>query len=208
MFIVIEGDNGTGKDTLAKFFQADGFTVITWDPAIKEREKKARAFTGLENTNAFLDYTKECAALALKYENALVIRSWISTISAAYADGKFGLDEAMGKAVSLLGGYPLPDYILFMVCDFEVRIDRINKRQADSSDDRTIERSRRYQEISDKLAELMPNWYTVNTIENGENKNPEEIYTDARRIIQQSEAQKKCLVGFSSFSVKAEDRSL
>lgn len=30
-FYVIEGDNGTGKDTLAAKFQNDGFEILTYD---------------------------------------------------------------------------------------------------------------------------------------------------------------------------------
>lgn len=34
-FYVIEGDNGTGKDTLAAKFQNDGFEILTYDKKIK-----------------------------------------------------------------------------------------------------------------------------------------------------------------------------
>ena len=35
-FYVIEGDNGTGKDTLAAKFQNDGFEILTYDKKIKQ----------------------------------------------------------------------------------------------------------------------------------------------------------------------------
>lgn len=41
-FYVIEGDNGTGKDTLAAKFQNDGFEILTYDKKIKQMEQIAK----------------------------------------------------------------------------------------------------------------------------------------------------------------------
>ena len=41
-FILIEGDNGTGKDTLALKLENKGLKVVTYDLRIKQVEKKAK----------------------------------------------------------------------------------------------------------------------------------------------------------------------
>ena len=38
-FIVIEGDNGTGKDSLAQIFEKKGMLIVTYLPEVIEKEK-------------------------------------------------------------------------------------------------------------------------------------------------------------------------
>ena len=38
-FFVIEGDNGTGKDTIASKFIEDGFEIVTYYKKIRNMEK-------------------------------------------------------------------------------------------------------------------------------------------------------------------------
>ncbi len=179
MLIVIEGDNGTGKDTLAKRFEESGFHVVTWDSQAKEKEAWARTFSGLDCTNAFLDYTKLCEDVSARYKNSLIIRSWISTLSAAYADEKFSLSETMERAEKLFQERVNPDFIFFLKCDFEKRIARINARNPNSSDDRTLVRAERYEEISEKFEKMFLNWHTIDTT----GKTPESEFQEAWNFI-------------------------
>lgn len=179
MLIVIEGDNGTGKDTIANFFVAKGFHIVTWDSVVKEKERFARTFTGLQGTNAFLDYTLFCEETACKYQNALIIRSWISTLSAAYADNRMSFEDVMSKIVELIKNRAKPNFVFFLHCDFSNRIERINARNPNSNDDKTIERASRYDEISKKIGKLLPYWHCIET----SNKSPEQVFQEVWNII-------------------------
>jgi broad-specificity NMP kinase len=91
--VLIEGDNGTGKTTISQKFSENGFYVVTDEPAIKELEKQAKTFDvgSKERIDAFIAYNRYCGNEALKYKNSLIVRYWISTVSAVSADGLFSL---------------------------------------------------------------------------------------------------------------------
>ena len=155
MFVVIEGDNGTGKTTVSHILNSQyGFEFITEHQKILELEQQAKRFaTGsAERFEAFLDYNSVCGRQAKKYDKALLARYWISTVSAAYADGLLDINETLEKADMLMETMVIPDFIFMLKCGFEKRIERIDKRAAaDGSDDRTDERDRRYSFILDCL---------------------------------------------------------
>lgn len=181
MLIVIEGDNGTGKDTLAKLFEEDGFHVVTWEQEVKAKEAWARTFGGLDCTNAFLDYTRLCEEVSARYKNSVIIRSWISTLSAAYAGGKFSLSETVVRAEKLFQERTRADFVFFLKCDFEKRIARINGRNPNSDDDRTRVRAERYEEISEKFGKMFPNWHAIDTT----GKTPESEFQEAWNLVEQ-----------------------
>ena len=81
-FYVIEGDNGTGKDTLAAKFQNDGFEILTYDKKIKQMEQIAKKKVGEDRVLNFLAYNKACGDLAKERKNennVLLIRYFISS---------------------------------------------------------------------------------------------------------------------------------
>ena len=57
-FYVIEGDNGTEKDTLAAKFQNDGFEILTYDKKIKQMEQIAKKKVGEDKVLNFLHTIK------------------------------------------------------------------------------------------------------------------------------------------------------
>ena len=58
----IEGDNGTGKDTLALKIQDElGYRVITNEYNIKELNRKAKKYEGKQRIEEFLNYGKICS---------------------------------------------------------------------------------------------------------------------------------------------------
>ena len=155
MFVVIEGDNGTGKTTVSHILNSQyGFEFITEHQQILELEQQAKRFaTGsAERFEAFLDYNSVCGRQAKKYDKALLARYWISTVSAAYADGLLDINETLEKADMLMETMVIPDFVFRLRCDFDKRIERIDKRAAvNGNDDRTAERDRRYSFILDCL---------------------------------------------------------
>ncbi|MDR1250460.1 MAG: hypothetical protein LBK63_14320 [Treponema sp.] len=182
--VLIEGDNGTGKTTISQKFSENGFYVVTDESAIKELEKQAKNFTvgSKERIDAFIAYNIYCGNEALKYRNSLIVRYWISTISAAYADGLFSLKEAIQKTKILSQVLPQPDFIFRLKCDYDVRVKRIatrNLKTYDTSDNITFERDKKYQEILSKIEKYLKNWHNINTVD----KNPEQIFTFMMSVI-------------------------
>lgn len=54
-FIVIEGDNGTGKDTLAQGLEPYGFNILSYNPKALDALRAARQAAANNQTQAFLD---------------------------------------------------------------------------------------------------------------------------------------------------------
>ncbi|MDR0550796.1 MAG: hypothetical protein LBG72_02125 [Spirochaetaceae bacterium] len=179
MLIVIEGDNGTGKDSVGALFVRDGYYVPTYEKTAVKLSQEARKLPRPERTPAFLKYSAFCGQCTLEHDKSLIVRYWISTLSAAYADNVFDLAETLKKARELYSKFPVPDYVFFLRCDFDERIRRINARQIDSDDDRTIERARKYDHISGELSKIIQNWYIIDTTES----TPELEYMRMRQII-------------------------
>ena len=56
-FFVIEGDNGTGKDTLAIKLQKNfGFRIVTNEEDIVQLNKEAKKYDGKKRVKKFLEY--------------------------------------------------------------------------------------------------------------------------------------------------------
>lgn len=179
MLIVIEGDNGTGKDSVGEFFVKEGFYVPTYEKEAMELSNRAKKLARPERTLAFLEYSAFCGRCTQMHDKSLVIRYWISTLSAAYADNIYNMDEALMKAQQLYTNLPFPDYVFFLKCDYPERIRRINARKFDSDDDRTLERAQKYDCISEKLSRIIRNWYIIDTT----NSTPKSEYDSITRIV-------------------------
>jgi thymidylate kinase len=185
--ILIEGDNGVGKTTVSRFFADTGYFIVTDDPAAKNLETDAKKFAAgtIERTEAFIAYNKFCGEKATEYQNSLIARYWISTVSASYADGPYSLEEAARKASELYNELPRPDFIFRLQCSREERMVRLAKRNSathDTSDDISIARDERYQKILDRIGNIVNNWHDINTV----GRSPEQIFLLMTDIINSS----------------------
>jgi len=179
--IVIEGDNGTGKDTIGTLLANDyGYYIPNYDKEASDFSSKLRSLDRRSQTFGFLEYSAILSKIARQHEKSLVIRYWMSTLAAAYADYVLSLEEVLEKAEELLEILLVPDYIFYLTCNFNKRIERINKRDATSSDNRTIERGERYERISNEIRKMFRHWYVIDTT----NLTPKEICIEIKKQIQ------------------------
>lgn len=177
-YIVIEGDNGTGKTTIAKMFENIGYRVISEDEDLLSYciELKKLKPGSSERFNAFMKYNEMCCERSMKYDKSLVVRSWISTISAAYADEQLSLDESLLLAKKLYNEFPVPNLVFRLECNYSERLKRINKRieeTNDRTDDISKERDERYQVILSNIKKMFTTkWIDIDTSE----LNPNEVF--------------------------------
>lgn len=183
-FFVIEGDNGTGKDSLAQRFQLEGYEIITYDKRIKEMEKTAKSMKGKEKVLNFIAYNKKCGNLAKekrKNHNVMLVRYFISSLAAGYADNIFSYEETMKLLETVYDEFEKPDTIIRLKCNSIERLKRIKQRNSDDFDDKTIERENKYRWITDKMKEKIDiNWIEINT----SNISKEEVYDYTRNLLE------------------------
>jgi thymidylate kinase len=180
--IVIEGDNASGKTTLTEYFQKNGYSIPTLESETLALEKAAKSKTGEERFKDFIAYNSVCGELSRKNKNSLIIRYWISTVAASYADNIYSLEQAIEKAVELNNKFPVPDFVFCLKCRYDIRIERINDRKketGDLSDNVTIERDKKYQQILEKLEGIVKNWFNIDTVAN----DPEQVFSIMDKVI-------------------------
>ena len=184
MFLVIEGDNGTGKDTLAQGLEKYGFKILTYDKRVKEFEKVARQGAGEEKIKRFLAYGKACSDYVSeskkKNENVILIRYWISTLAAAYADGVYDYEKINDIIDTIYPKFEKPDVLLRLNCNFNERVQRIQNRKSSNFDDITKKRAEKYEWISGKIKTKTDfKWNEIDT----SNKSIEKVYQEALEAI-------------------------
>ena len=191
MYLLIEGDNGTGKDTLAQGLQ-NQFDIVTYRSEIQQKMDYARTFKGRENALKFM----ECNALSSRFveENekngidSIVIRYWPSTIAAAFADRKLSETDCDLLMKMSTSSNAMPDLLVYLECDHGERVNRIIARNSPNFDDKTEERAARYAYYSKKvLDQLGDRVHKVKT----SGKTREEVQADVRSLINQQVA--KCV---------------
>jgi thymidylate kinase len=162
-FIVIEGDNGTGKDTLAQQIGNIGYNIITYTEEAKKAEIKARSSYGEDRLLSFLDYNKTCGLLStLSNTSSLVIRYWISTLAAAYADQLWDFETVNTKTSYCLSQLPIPDLVIQLKCDFSERKNRVITRGV-SDDNMCFDRNERYDFVLNKISSNVSSWEIIDT---------------------------------------------
>ena len=151
--IVIEGDNGTGKDTLALKLAEHGYDILSYFPNVKAFENQAK--NCIDRTKAFIDYNQFCGNLSRSAESSvIIIRYWISTLAAAYTDYAYDYDEIISLTDELKTSMPMPDIVIRLWVNANTRINRISLRNLDNPnllDDVSIERAHRYEWISKEI---------------------------------------------------------
>ena len=170
MFIVVEGDNGVGKTTLGHYLQNEGFEFISVLPEIKNLEEAAKKNeVGSEKRfNAFLEYNRACAELARVYPDSVVVRYWVSSVAAAYADCLLSLDEAVLKAQECLTSFSQPDIFFRLKCPRKERVTRIIQRnnEGNFSDNTSFDRENRYSDILDVIGNDCVHFVNIDTVDN------------------------------------------
>ena len=129
-FYVIEGDNGTGKDTLAAKFQNDGFEILTYDKKIKQMEQIAKKKVGEDKVLNFLAYNKACGDLAKERKNennVLLIRYFISSLAAAYADDIFSYQKIVDILDNVYDKFEKPNILIRLKCNKMKELEELNK---------------------------------------------------------------------------------
>lgn len=188
MFLVIEGDNGSGKTTISGLMQKSGFHVVTDDSDVKELEKAGKKIPAntVERIESFIKYNEFCSEKSRKYEKSLLVRYWVSTMAAAYADLVFSKDEVLEKAKTLAKKLRTPDLVVYLQCDYSERISRIEKRktvEGDLGDDISEGRNARYQEIISLLSKMIPNWKVIQVSK----KTPEQVMVEIKEYLKDFE---------------------
>lgn len=180
-FVVIEGDNGTGKDTQAlKLEEKYGYSVITNFDEMKIINSEAKQHIGKEKVEKFLKYCNLCSEYSLIYDNSLVVRYWISTLAAAYADNIYTYDEVLKLQEKFCLNMNVPDIIICLWCNFDNRIKRINERHSDDFDDVTESRSIKYAWFLNQVKEKYNlNWVDIDTTD----KSIEDVFNEISACI-------------------------
>jgi thymidylate kinase len=162
-WIVIEGDNGAGKDTLAANLVQYGWRVVSWQTEAKQSEQRARSQSGCERVDAFLSYNALCGSMALDANySSLVIRYWPSTLAAAYADHLLDWKEIESKVVYCLSSLPHPALIVYLKCDLQARQKRIAERGG-NLDDTSLDRHDRHYQAIKWISRYIKDWVCVDT---------------------------------------------
>ena len=181
-FIVIEGDNSTGKDTLALKIQNKlNYRVITNEYNVKELNIKAKKYEGEQRINEFLNYGKICSDMVkFSNDNVILVRYWISTLAAAYADNIYTYEQTYRVEKEICSNFYKPDIIICLWCNYETRIERIKKRKALDFDDITKKRDEKYKWFL-KQFEKRTNikWINIDTT----NKCKEKVFEEALKHI-------------------------
>lgn len=183
MYIIIEGDNGSGKDTLAQSL-TDLFDIVTYRSEVQQKMDFARNFKGRESALNFLGYNELCVRFvednAQKGISSLLIRSWPSTVAAAYADQKLAEVECDLLVDYCITTFTLPDLLVYLKCDHNERVRRIIERNSPNFDDKTVERAERYAYYSKKVFGKLGNRVHV-VVTSG--KTRQEVQAEVRNLI-------------------------
>lgn len=186
-FFVIEGDNGTGKDTIASKFVADGFKVITYEKRMRAMEALAKQEKGKNRVFKFMAYNKAEGDLAREMKatnDVLLVRYFVSTLAAGYADKIFSYEDTMKMLRDTYKKFEKPDVIIRLKCDYAERINRIEKRNSSNYDDKTLKRNVRYRWITDEIKKNTDvKWIEIDT----SNKTIEQIYQEINQELNKSD---------------------
>ena len=161
-FTVIEGDNGSGKSTLAQSLKALGFNFVSEDDSLEQMKVAAKKLRGLEKVQAFYQYNMHTAQKALQVKNSkppVVVRYWVSTLAAAYADEIIDFEELKVHCAENVKKFSLPTMFFYLKCNYGERMKRIAERQkifGIADDSRDKKRSERYRRAVMEISFAVP----------------------------------------------------
>jgi len=163
-WIVIEGDNGTGKDTLAEQIMKLGYDIVSYTTEARNAERAARTLYGEDRVLSFLEYNLICGSFASSSSNlSLLIRYWMSTMAAAYADQIWTWKKVNEQVIRCVAQFPVPDLIILMECELTPRTNRIIMRGESSGDNMCVERDKNYRWALDEMSKRFPSVEKVDT---------------------------------------------
>lgn len=155
-FIVIEGDNATGKTSLCT---ALAIKNVVHDIGLNVLNAKLKQLPKVRKIPAFLHYNMLCGLIAQNETDLWVLdRYWPSTISAAFADGIYDKQTAWKEVETCLCDFPAPLVTIFLRCPEDLRLKRIKERRkvtGDITDSTDSERHRKYDFISKYIESRM-----------------------------------------------------
>jgi thymidylate kinase len=131
-WLLIEGDNGTGKDTLRTLFERDGWRHSNDSSQAASELDAARRCVGRDRIPAYLRYCRACATGTHEpASRSVTVRYWPSTLAGGFADGLLDereLDDLLKQCVRDL---PAPDAVIELRCNLGTRTERIQQRIPD-----------------------------------------------------------------------------
>lgn len=166
-WIVIEGDNGTGKDVLAKRLEDMNYQIINYEDSIKAVENKVRQNKRNNKIELFLEYNEICSNFNCN-TNCVSLRYWPSTISAGFADNQLTDEDLRQYIERCVLRFRKPDAFIYLTCDYDERVRRIENRLIDmpelkGKDDIAIIRGKRHLDAMTMISGRYSNWYNINT---------------------------------------------
>lgn len=181
--LVIEGDNGSGKDTLADRLTMDSWQILSRDPDIVREKELASRLRHKEKFEAFLEYNRKCAEKAVGNPRSILIRYWPSTLCGGYADNIVSWEEFQTHVESAFDTLPVPALVLFLKCSLESRRIRVKERGLvlNGIDDLSERRDRRYQKAIEWLGKHS-NWNAWKTLDVSD-LDREQVYEDTKSML-------------------------
>ncbi len=147
-WLLIEGDNGTGKDTLRTFFEREGWLHVNGSSEALSELRNARECSGCDRIPGYLRYCQTCGLVATESSApAISVRYWPSTLAAGYADHLMEEDELDHMLEDCRRRFPDPDGVIELRCRHEARVQRIEQRIPEPSghpDNLDLARARRH----------------------------------------------------------------
>lgn len=166
-WIVIEGDNGTGKDVLAKKLEAINFQIINYEPSVKSIEAEIHKKKIKNKMELFLDYNETCSHYRCN-KDCISLRYWPSTIAAGFADNRLSYIEFEKYIESCLLKFRKADAFIYLTCTYSERVNRIKKRLIDmpelaGKDNIAKKRGERHFEAMTRISAYHSNWFNIDT---------------------------------------------
>jgi thymidylate kinase len=158
-WIVIEGDNGVGKDTLACKLVGRGWSIPTNDLDARHARDLAMQLCGRDRAFAMLRYGRLCAARAQARASSLLVRYWPSTLAAASADELLP-PERVGRLIHWAAvNMPRPALFVELTAELPERVRRVQARGRlpGAVDDVSATRNSRYRLAIQKIAGMAGN---------------------------------------------------
>ncbi len=130
-WLVIEGDNGVGKDTLRALLERAGWLHINALPGPQAALARARSYRDADRIGPYLAFCRECAAEAVRRGAlSVVVRYWPSTAAGAFADELIDEDQFQLLVTRCVEEFPRPDAVVELRCAQRERVQRVLRRSA------------------------------------------------------------------------------